>query len=252
MRIVALSGNAGTINTRNQKRKFVKWFNNMFHKLKSRPYILLFMLMAVYIIVVSYVSFLGHETFKTNAWDLGIYSQSLWTTLKDGTFFYSTPALPGNPSGSFFGIHFSPFLFFLLPIYSLLPDPITLLVLRSIALSAGLIPLYWLVREELKNQIFVLVFAIVYLFYPPTLVPLNNFDLEAFLPALFLFSLYYLKHEKLFRAYFFIILALMVNEFVPLIVVAMAVYYFLLHRKEIFNGLWSRKITKNAIFSITL
>jgi len=73
-----------------------------------------------------------------------------------------------------------------------------------------------------------------------------------FLPALFLFAIHYFRKGKLFHSYIFVALALMVNEFVPLIVMAMAVYVFLSHREEIVNGLRSKKLTKNAIFSITL
>ena len=237
------------------KQKHLNLFKriSIFDKIKFQQYhFLLFSVAVIYITITSYVSLRFHESFETNAWDLGIYDQSLYTTLRYGKFFYFTAAIPGNPGGSFFGIHFSPFLFFLLPIYALCTSPATLLVLRQIIISVGLVPLFWFAREELKSQVLVLLFAIVYLLYPPTLVPLTNFDLEAFLPTLFLFSLYYLKHEKLLRAYFFVILALMINEFVPLIVMAMAVYFFLFHRKEIIDGLQQRKLTKDALFSITL
>ncbi len=216
-------------------------------------YFILFLIAFFYVIVVSSLAISRHYAFRTNAWDLGIYSQSLYSTLNHGKILYYTSELAGNPSGSLFGIHFSPFLFLLVPIYAIYQNPVTLLVLRPIAISIGLIPLYWILRDQQINSRLVTFFlAIIYVIYPPINAPLSNFDVEAFLPALFLFAIYYLRKGKLLHSYVFVVLALMVNEFVPLIVIAMAVYFFLLHRGEIIGGFRSKKITKNAIFSILL
>jgi uncharacterized membrane protein len=216
-------------------------------------YFILFLIASIYVIIVSTLALSRHYTFGTNTWDLGIYSQSLYSTLNHGKILYYTAELAGNPSGSLFGIHFSPFLFLLVPVYAIYQNPITLLILRPIAISIGLIPLYWIIRDQqLNNRLLTFFLATIYLVYPPITTPLSNFDVEVFLPALFLFAIHYFRRGKLLHSYIFVALALMVNEFVPLIVMAMAVYVFLYHRKEIVNGLRSRKLTKNAIFSITL
>ena len=216
-------------------------------------YFILFLIAVVYIVIVSSLAISRHYAFRTNTWDLGIYSQSLYTTLNHGKILYSTAELTGNPSGSLFGIHFLPFLFLLTPVYAIYQNPVTLLILRPIAISIGLIPLYWIIREQqLNNRGVTFFLATIYLVYPPITTPLSNFDVEVFLPVLFLFAIHYLRKGKLFHSYIFVALALMVNEFVPLIVMALAVYFFLLYREEIINGLRSRKLTKNAIFSIIL
>jgi len=216
-------------------------------------YFVLFLIASIYVIIVSSLALSRHYAFRTNAWDLSIYSQSLYSTLNHGKLLYYTSELPGNPSGSLFGIHFSPFLFLLVPIYAIYQNPVTLLILRPIAISIGLIPLYWILRDQqLNNRWLTFFLATIYLVYPPITTPLSNFDVEVFLPALFLFAIHYFRKDKLLHSYIFVALALMVNEFVPLIVMAMAVYVFLSHRKKIINGLRSRKLTKNAIFSITL
>jgi uncharacterized membrane protein len=67
-----------------------------------------------------------------------------------------------------------------------------------------------------------------------------------------LFAIFYLQKGKLVHCFLFVVLALMVNEFVPLIVMAMALYVFLVNRKEIINGLRQKKLTKHATFIITL
>jgi uncharacterized membrane protein len=216
-------------------------------------YFILFVIASVYVIIVSTLAISRHYAFGTNTWDLGIYSQSLYSTLNHGKILYYTAELGGNPSSSLFGIHFSPFLLLLVPVYAIYQNPVTLLILRPIAISIGLIPLYWIIREQqLNNRLVTLFLAAIYLVFPPITTPLSNFDVTAFLPALFLFAIYYLKKGKLVHSFIFVVLALMVNEFVPLIVVALAVYVFILNRKEIIDGLLSKKLTKHATFVIVL
>ena len=226
------------------------------HRIKTlirSDYFILFLIASIYVIIVSTFALSRHYTFGTNTWDLGIYSQSLYSTLNHGKILYYTAELAGNPSGSLFGIHFSPFLFLLVPVYAIYQNPVTLLILRPIAISIGLIPLYWIIRDQqLNSRLLTFFLATIYLIYPPITTPLSNFDVEVFLPALFLFAIHYFRKGKLLHSYLFVVLALMTNEFVPLIVMAMAVYVFLSDRKKIFNGLRSKKLTKTAIFSITL
>lgn len=208
---------------------------------------------AAYVLIVAALAISSHNTFYTNAWDLGIYAQALHTTASHGKLFYYTAELPGNPSGSLFGIHFSPILFLLVPIYALFQSPVTLLVLRPIAISMGLIPLYWIIRERLPhNKQFTFLLAAIYLVYPPVTSPFWGFDVEVFLPAFFLFALHYLDKGKFLRASVFILLALMVNEFVPFIIMAMAIYFLLSHQQDVLEGLRRRTLTKNAVFALIL
>jgi uncharacterized membrane protein len=229
------------------------WITKVTNRLRTIPdYLIVLSFSLIYITALSYVSLSNHYAFGSNAWDLGIYNQAFYSTLRHGKFFYFTAALPGNPGGSHFGIHFSPILFLLLPIYALHQNPATLLVLRPIIISIGAIPLYWLARDEFNDRKLTLLFVGAYFMYVPLIIPSCNFDVEAFLPAIFLFSIYYMKNGKLLRAYTFLILALMVNEFVPLIVIAIGLYYFLLNRQGIVAGISQRRVTKSLIFSLII
>jgi uncharacterized membrane protein len=81
---------------------------------------LIFLSILVYIVAFSAYTCYMHYVFKTYAWDLGIVEQSLWTTLNSGKMLYSTLEVPfGNPGGSFLGVHFSPILFVILPVYAI-------------------------------------------------------------------------------------------------------------------------------------
>ncbi len=216
-------------------------------------YFLPFIIALTYIFIVSGLAIMSHYSFFTNAWDLGIYAQALYSTLNYWKPLYYTVEAVGNPSRSLFGIHFSPFLLLLVPVYAIYQSPITLLALRPIAISLGLIPLCQILRENgIAGRRFLIFFTIIYLIYPPMLVPISNFDLLAFLPALFLFALHYLRRGNYVRSYVFILLALMINEFVSLIVATTAIYVLLIGWRGILKDLKLKKINGKMLFSITL
>src|SRR4030042_7107842 len=95
----------------------------------------LFAMIIAYAAVFSYFTILKYCAFRSYAWDLGIFNQSLWTTLNEGRFFRHTLELFLNPSGSFFTVHFSPILFLMLVLSAPLQRPETLLVLQSVVLA---------------------------------------------------------------------------------------------------------------------
>lgn len=136
-----------------------RWFLEFVENKTQR---ILCLSVTIYTFVFSYFTIIKHFAFETYAGDLGIFEQSLWSTLKYGLFFYNTPEL-----GVHFRIHFDPILYLILPVYSIYPSPLTLLVLQSLFLSLGAIPVFWLARDELKSKKAGLVFAIIYLLYPP-------------------------------------------------------------------------------------
>ena len=154
-------------------------------KLMQSDYFILFLMATIYVVIISVLALSRHYMFDTNTWDLGIYSQSLYSTINHGKLLYYTAELTGNLSGSLFGIHFLPFLLLLTPIYAVFQNPAVLLILRPIAISIGLLPLYWIIRDyKINNRPLTFFLAILYLVYPPMTTPLSNFDLEVFLPAL--------------------------------------------------------------------
>ena len=105
--------------------------------------IIVFLAVICYTIILSYYAIAKYNAFNAYAWDLGIFNQSLWTTLHTKNFLFSTVELFINPTGSFFGTHFSPILFLVLPFYALYSSPETLLVFQSAILALGAVPLYF-------------------------------------------------------------------------------------------------------------
>ncbi|MGQ9722452.1 MAG: DUF2079 domain-containing protein [Candidatus Jordarchaeum sp.] len=198
---------------------------------ETKPQYVLYLSIAIYTVVFSYFTVIKHFAFETYAGDLGIYEQSLWSTLRYGLFFYNTPEL-----GVHFGYHFAPIFFLLLPVYSVYPSPLTLLVLQSFFLALGAIPVFWLARDELESSRGGLVFVFLYLLYPP-LQGVNWYDFhpECLAPFLLIAAFYYFRKEKFVRYFVLITLAMMCKELIPFIIVFMGIYGFWINRKKIVN-----------------
>lgn len=195
----------------------------------------------IYTAIFSFFTIMRYYTFRTYAWDLGIFNQAFWTTLHDGKFFYYTPELVVNPSGSFFGVHFSPILFFLLPVYAIYPAPETFLVLQSLVLALGALPLYRLVVHVTKFRVAATIFMLTYLSYPP-LQGINWFDfhVQSFLPLFFLSAIYFLEKQSWKTYSLFIILSLMCEEHAAMIVLFIGVFAFVQYRGHIASALRER------------
>jgi len=175
-----------------------------------------------------------HYTFRTYAWDLGIITQSLWTTLNSDKILYSTLEVPyGNPTGNFMGVHFSPILFFILPIYAMYQTPETLLVFQSFILAIAALPLYWIAKDKLGKKTYALAFSLTYLLNP-SLHGVNTYDfhLEIFTPLFILFAFYYIEKGKWLKAIPFLFLELTTLEFAPLIVFSLGFYFFIKNLKR--------------------
>lgn len=202
--------------------------------------------------VFSYFTVLKHNLFQTYAWDLGIFDQSLYTTLQ-GRLLYYTPDLYMNINGSFFAQHISPILFLLLPLYAIRPSATTLLVLKSFVLALGAFPLYLMANRELKSKRSAVLLVLLYLLYPP-LQASNWFDFQpqVFLP-LFIFSSYHFFKGKSWRLYFFtILLALMVEEHIAIIVFILSIYTLANNWKGFLPALKNRQANKALISIVTM
>lgn len=224
--------------------------------LKRNPIVILFIIVLLQASILSYLSIMKHYAFMTTAWDLGIYEQVIWSTLNTGRIFWYTVEIMINPSCNFLGIHFSPFLLLVLPAYAISQTTETLLTLQAFFLALGAVPLYKLVAYERGSYKQALVFASIYLAYPPVIgVALFDFHVQAFLPFLFFSAFYYFRKEEWGKFFFFIILSLMTIEFVPLIVIFFGFYGLWINRKKILMSLRSFNLkrlllTKTVLVSI--
>ena len=118
------------------------------------------------LLTIAYAKFiLG---FEINGWDIGIYEQVMWN-MTQGKF--SMPnsieaAWLGKTEVSHFAFHNQSVMYFLFPVYALLPSPITLGILQVLIFSVTPLPLYLIGIKKLKSSFLALAVVIVFLTYP--------------------------------------------------------------------------------------
>lgn len=169
-----------------------------------------------------------HLIFATFAYDLGIYSQV--------TYLYSQFELPFSTLKHMIQLadHFELILFFISPIYRVLPNPITLLVLQALFVSLSALPLYYIFRDKLKNKSASLILVFCYL----TSVGIGqaiNFDFHpitlATLPISLVIYFWYFKKFKYYWITCFV--SLLFKEDLPLLFLGLGVYQFFHSQKKL-------------------
>ena len=149
---------------------------------------ILFTAIFVYIVVLSTLTSLKHYCFRT--FDFGIFVQIFWHSTHGNYMFTQPRGTPLHPT-SFLGVHFSPLLMVLIPLYKLIPSPYVLLVLQTTALALPVYFVYKIGVEVTGRERLSLIYAIGYLLYPGTLWSnWYDFHLESFIP-LFTSMAYY-------------------------------------------------------------
>lgn len=207
-------------------------------KLKSwiinHDILIVWALICIYIIYFSLYTCAQHYNFKTYAFDLGIFSQSTWYAAHYGALINSLE-ISQHPINHL-AIHFSPILYLAVPFYFLFPDPKTILILQSVALSITALPCYLLAKAKINNIFICLIIAVSFLLYPP----LHNINLYDFhpvalaVPILFC-CLYFLEKQKYGWFWVFFILSLLIKENVILTGIGIGAYIFITKRKFLFG-----------------
>jgi uncharacterized membrane protein len=119
---------------------------------------------SAYAVYAIFFTLRSHARFTTYNWDLGQLDNEFYNALH-GHPFRCTPLIrAGNWSELRDHAPFS--MYVLLPLYALYPAASTLLVLQSLLLGAGAIPLYRFAARRLEPPLALLV-TLAYLVYPP-------------------------------------------------------------------------------------
>jgi uncharacterized membrane protein len=186
---------------------------------------LLWCLIGLYIVVFGVLTILKHRALQTTAFDLGTMDQSIWNTANGRILQVSLqPGVDIRLAG-----HVEPILLVLSLLYLLYSDPEILLVLQTVVIALGALPIYWLAKERLDSDLAGLVFAAAFLLFP-ALEAANMFDFHGVtLAAAFLsFALYFAKREQ-GKALFltFMVLTMSCREDMSLLAVTMGLYLIL-------------------------
>lgn len=160
-----------------------------------------------------------HLGLGTFAYDVGLYDQGVWLLSRGETPFVT---LMGR---NLLGDHASLILFFLVPVYWVVPGTATLLVSQAMAVAAGALPFYFHARNRLGHGAFGVLAAIVWLANPAV----NGTNMENFHPDGYLGLLVPLAMfaalERRWRLYAVaVILVLMVKEDTVLLVAPLGLW----------------------------
>jgi uncharacterized membrane protein len=161
------------------------------------------------------------QAFIPQAFDLSFYNQALWMISFEGL-----PTLTIGEAGGFsdrvFLSDHAPLLYYaFVPIYRLWPGPETLLVLQSLFIALGALPVFLLGRHHLRSSGWGLALALAYLLYPGLQI-LHVWDVHPlpFSIVFFLWALY--AYERGRKTWFLGLLLLggLVREDMPLFVIS--------------------------------
>lgn len=200
--------------------------------------------MIAYSVYFSAYSIQRHNTFRTNASDLGQVDQALWNTLQ-GRYLEDTK-IDGRQANRMTD-HVEP-TFALLAVSYIFYDGVeAILVAQSIVIALGALPIFWIARKRLNNGWMGVAFAALYLMFP-ALEAANLAEVHAvtLAPALLMFAYYYGGEQKWGRYVLFSLLALFVKEEIALLVFTMGLYFAIKATRE------ERKAASLKLFAFSL
>jgi uncharacterized membrane protein len=165
---------------------------------------------AGYGIYASRYTLFQHWRFQTYNYDLGQYDNVFWNALH-GRPMVCTP-LGNFENWSSLGGHADLGVFFLLPFYAIYPHAETLLVMQSVLLGLGAIPVYFFAVRRLPPR-YACVLAICYLLYPPMHGSnFYDFHLQPVAATFVLFTIWLVDIKRWFWATLTFIVAIACRE----------------------------------------
>jgi uncharacterized membrane protein len=183
----------------------------------------------------SWLSLQRHNSFSTNALDLGYIDQVVWNILH-GRFLYSTIRVGMSDYSITYppaAYHFQPILVLLSLLYLIYSRPETLLVLQSIILGLGALPVFWLARDRLDSGLGGLTFALSYLLLPAIgWASLTGFHSLSLVATFLLFAFYFLQKRSYLGFSVFALLALATREDASLFVAMMGLYALIVQKER--------------------
>ncbi|MDI6752489.1 MAG: DUF2079 domain-containing protein [bacterium] len=181
-----------------------------------------------YLFYFGYLSILRYHRFFAETYDLTWEHQVMWGIVNLGYLHSSI----GDFTGNYLQAH-TPFIYYLLaPFYFLHQSPESLLVIQTLFLGCGAIPLYFLALRKLNNHFCSLVISLSYLLHP-AIAGINLYDFHSSplgIPLFFL-ALYFLEvgKDKLFLC-FLLLVGSTREDMIPLIA-ATGIYLILIKRR---------------------
>ena len=193
----------------------------------TRPRTLLWIAVGAFAVGMSWLSVLQQRAFETGRFDVGNLTQVVWSTA-NGRFLEITDV--DGEQISRLGAHFDPIVVLLAPLWWIWPSPELLLVVQAVAVALGAIPVYLLARKHLGSERAGVLFAVVYLLYPPTQwLVVDDFHPVAFATPLLLAAIWFLDEDRLLPFALCAGAACLTKEQIGLVVAMLGLWYAFAH-----------------------
>src|SRR3990172_917060 len=167
------------------------------------------LIVALYALTFVVLTILEHDSFNTNAFDLGNMDQAVWNT-SQGRWFEFTNWEGGH---SRLAAHVEPILLPISLLYNVASSPKTLLVVQSVVISLGALAAFWLAVKKLSNDFAGVTFASAYLLAPELeAANLSDFHAVSLSAAFLLFAFYFVDRGRYVIFFVFAILAMATKE----------------------------------------
>jgi len=198
------------------------------------PLLLVVVLLALYVLNFGVLSVLKHSAFQTHTADLGNMDQPIWNTLH-GRFVEETK--DDGTQGTRLTDHVEPVLA-LVSLSFLVYDGVeSILVLQTVAIALGALPVYWLARRRLRSAWAGVAFAAVYLLLPQLQAAnLTEFHAVPLAVAPLLFTFLFIEEEKPLGMWVAAVLALSVKEEIALLVFMLGLYAVIFGKRRVHGG----------------
>ncbi len=179
-----------------------------------------------YTVLLTSYAVIDHRNLGTAIYDLGIYDNLAWQTAHG--YFLDCSLLKG---GNHATAHFDPIMALIALIYRLYMHAETLLVLQTVWLASGAIPLYVLAKRRLSNEWFAAILGLIYLLYP-ALHGVNMFDFHslALVVPIAMWAVYLLDTGGSKRYWLVLALLLITREDISLLNCFIGAYAILIGR----------------------
>ena len=209
-------------------------------------HVLLALMIVAYAITAGGLALRRHSNLESHALDMGYADQITWN-MGQGRLFRFTVfrgevgeelgrALdygPGADRDSLFAYHVELLFLPLALLYLIYPGPESLIVLLTVVLALGALPVYWIARERLRHRWAALGFAAMYLSFPSIQAAnLADFHIVSMTGSLLLFALYFLLVKRYWAFIALAVVCAAAREEVGLLVGMMGLYAWLVQGRR--------------------
>jgi uncharacterized membrane protein len=186
---------------------------------------ILIFLISCFVLYFSFVAFSRHDNFYSRRLDLGNMDQTVWNVLHGNGFTLTDPM--GIVQESRLAVHADFLLILLAPFYLIWSNPKMLILIQVVVAGLGAIPVYWIAYEKIRSKKVALLFAGMYLFYPPMQRRmLSDFHAVSLATTFLLYAFWYIEKKEYILFSLFAILAGLTKETVWLTVSIMGGYIY--------------------------